>query len=157
MAYPLVIKITFDPPPSTWGRRLKEVTRGAFREMAQHWHNRFLPLHFRAGNEGRYAMQARSPQYQRQKGGKPDLVFRGIMEAQMRSSCDIAAYPTRARCRMLAPAYVRINPRSGRPNLYREASRIVPEEKNELMFVAKMRTVENLKAIREKRVVTVEG
>lgn len=45
--------------------------------VADYWHEKILPQHFKKDAGGKYDYARRSSTYLKQKSGKPDLIFRG--------------------------------------------------------------------------------
>lgn len=110
------IRLTLDQPPDVSKRAWRRVKKEAHFEQGMHWHQRMLPLHFRAGARRRYGYDPRSAAYERRKNrlhargriagrGGADLVYSGESRRTLRQSRVVTSTPSKARITMLAPAY----------------------------------------------------
>jgi len=145
----IAFTVTWEKPPEVAKRRWGLWTRDANRTVGDYWHRVFLPRHFQRGAGGRYRYASRGRKYEAKKAwmaqagrkvrglpiakrGFVPLVFTGEMERLLTRSRIIRVYPSRFTITMIGPRYVTMTPRSGRPWLAREATRITPEEEAKL-------------------------
>lgn len=117
---PIAIRvITIGPDLTDWysARAINRSTRAGYEALGRRWIARYLPMHFRAGNASRYAMQPRTAAWirRKQQQGRPTtpLVWRGTLKALVLGGSSLRAYPSRATVLLPVPAYVtaRPNPR----------------------------------------------
>jgi len=165
---PIHIKIEFDPPAETYGRKLPEVTREAHRRAALHWHAEILPGHFTDYARFRYGHKSRSSRYLKYKrlyarlgrgvqdGGRIDLVYSGLTRRKMLRPPAVKAFPSRATLDMHAPSYVKMRPfRRNAPAMGEELVRMNANDLQAVEEVLGRAAEEGLKKINDTRRVIV--
>lgn len=146
------VAIRYDPPPSRYARKIKEVSREAYRAGMEFWHANILPGHFQTGAEAKYGMAPRTPGHEKKKrqrhhGGQP-LVFSGFAKSKILGPPRIRAYPTRATMELYAPSYFRDKPAAGQPDMAAEVFRIAESEKPRIHRVMQDVAEQKLKTLR---------
>jgi hypothetical protein len=107
--YPIVIRITYEPPPGQYARRLPAITKDVLREAAEYWHSDILPEHFQPGAAEKYGYAPRTQAHKRRKRQKHrehlPLVFTGAGREDILSPPYIQVSPTRTTMTLAAPTY----------------------------------------------------
>ncbi len=144
--------IRYDPEPSKYARKIKEVSREAYRAGMEFWHANILPGHFQPGAEEKYGYAPRTERHERKKrqrhhGGQP-LVFSGFARSKILGPPRIRAYPTRATMELYAPSYFYNKPPAGKPDMAAEVFAIAESEKPRIYRVMQDRAEQKLKTLR---------
>ena len=130
-----IISITMKESKPDWldVRTWRQVLRAAHKAMGDYWLYECLPQHFDLGKQRKYAYQARSARYDRQKhmvGLHADLVYSGEARDAILLSGYARGYPTRATVIAEAPKHIAYRGKSGTgPNMVNEIERLTEEEK----------------------------
>jgi len=129
-------------------RGQRSVLKSTMGKMASRWSSKYLALHFKSGNDRRYGYKRRSAATRKRKrqlaargvvvaGGLVPLLHSGDLQRQvMASRFAVKEFPTRATIKLQGPNYLRIRPRSGRPNLAEEITTVIPSERRDLASFA---------------------
>ena len=111
-----------------------QAIKETMQEVGEYWHRHMLEPHFQPGAEVKYGYHSRQEKWRarkvRQTGQDVDLVFTGRMRDMMTSFARISGTSKRVRIQMDGPDYVYYH------NKAREATRITPDEEQQLRKVA---------------------
>ena len=148
-----------DEPALTAGgeisRRLhRRAMKAAHYKIGEHWHKKYMPLHFRDGAAARYKYQFRAKSTMAKKRRKkvPPLVWTGTMKRVALTPKLYRAYPTRVTIAFSGPSYATIRRKSPKlPNLVAEATAVTAEESADLEQVAGEEYQRQLEQFQERR------
>lgn len=144
---------------------VRQIQTATYRAIADRWQTKWLPRHFTRRAREIYGYRKRSKKWQARKereakhggnvkkGGRVDLVYRGLAERLFSKKHAIRAFPTRASVNMHGPRYVTMLPKKGNSNaIGPEILQVVSEEMQDMDRTGQV-TLEALmkKAPRRKR------
>ena len=122
-------------------RGFPKVHRELMGDAATYWHHRIFPGHFTPGNESRYQMKPRSPEYLKRKrrygsgqGKHVANVFSGMSFRWLMSTLSVTKTQDSATARMKAPTYFTnpSKPRGVQPDKPAEVTQINDRDLTEL-------------------------
>jgi hypothetical protein len=165
---PVLVKSKIDVKQFPSIRAWRAAMTKAHDAQGQYWHQHHLKLHFRRDSGRRYGYKERTAKYRLRKeragrgrgrppakyGGMVDLVWKGDLEAGIRSFATIRSFPSRVTVTMQGPSYLRINYRPGRPHLAREITAVVPEEVKQLEQILDARVTSEMNRSGDSRTIT---
>lgn len=149
-------------------RDRREVLKSAWGDLGLHWHQEYLPRHFKPGAASRYGYRPRTAGYLRRKlrmarggkaieGGTTPLVLTGLLRRSLTTLATIKAYPSRFTVLMTSPVYAPQRPRdSTRPPLVEEATRLRADEARALSNKLASRITFHNNRVRRRRRVTIK-
>lgn len=140
--------LTWIRSPRGMAKAFKEARPKALQEMAQHWFDKILPIHFTEEGKTRYRYHARDPVYEARKlrrfGHTKPLVWTGRMQEALMQTVAIEATSKRVKI-VLAPGatrkwlkgYISFKGRRGTgPDKWLEIKRIPSVDAEELSKIA---------------------
>lgn len=129
-----------------FGRRAwLQISKEAWTEAGDHWHEKILPKHFRQGAAAEYGYAPRSRAYMKQKAAskghqRPD-VYKGDLERQVLRLRDVRAIRARGESegavnvKLSGPRYLHQRQQPRQPNLALELSTVSERDADELADV----------------------
>lgn len=102
--------IVYKNSPEATTRELKRAAKAELAEVPQHWHEKYLPGHFKRENMSKYKMKERSESHNRRKrklyGHSDPLVFTGDMKREVSRQIKVTSTSKGARGVLRGPRYL---------------------------------------------------
>ncbi|MBC7855916.1 MAG: hypothetical protein IAF94_21010 [Pirellulaceae bacterium] len=167
------VSLTFHRPPELGKNKWKAFCKAGHLAMGLEWQRTMLPDHFNRNARSKYKHQPRTAKYLRNKerggyrkvngrrvqikyGGQVDNVFSGDMEAMLKGSSVVRAFPTRTTITMTGPQYVTMRPyKSNQPAKGREIATTTDEQATVLERILERETVEAYSKWRQPKTIKI--
>ena len=160
MGISLHISIDYTRPPEVAARMWSDFCKDANMDVADEWHQKYLPSHFAEFGQQRYRLQHRAPSTLKKKaalargglvkhGGRRALVHTGLLREQVTRRGILKVYPTRFTLSM--PSHVPRRPRFSSILLHDEITRTIPSEDRALGKIWKAKILQRLENYKPRR------
>lgn len=143
----LALMIDYTCPPDVAKRKWSDFCKEANRKVAIAWQKHYSGRRYEEYGAARYRLARRAPSTLRRKaklaekgrayyGGRVALVESGLLSEQMQRRGSLRVYPTRLV--LTFPTHVPRRPRFSTIDLHDEATRVIPEEADDLSRLWKL-------------------
>lgn len=156
----LTISVDYTRPPGVMARKWSDFTKAANQDVAEEWHEKYLPSHFAEYAQQRYRLQARAKKtiakkerlakagHVKHQGRRP-LIHSGLLEEQVKRRGILRVFPKRFTLTM--PSHVPRRPRFSSILLHDEIVRVIDSENRTLAKVWKRRILKELDGYRPRK------